>query len=65
MEYYLAINNDKFMNFFRKWIELENIIQSEAIQSQKTKAPDAKDTIHRPHEAQEQGRPKCGYFSPS
>ena len=23
-----------------------------------------KDTIHRPHEVQE-GRPKCGYFSPS
>ena len=23
------------------------------------------DTIHRPHETQEAGRPKCGYFSPS
>jgi hypothetical protein len=25
----------------------------------------AKDTIHRPHGAQEEGRPQCGYFSPS
>ena len=24
----------------------------------------AQDTIHRPHEAQEQGRRKCGCFSP-
>ena len=23
------------------------------------------DTIHRTHEAQEEGRPKCGYFGPS
>jgi hypothetical protein len=23
------------------------------------------DTIHDPHEAQEEGMPKCGYFSPS
>jgi hypothetical protein len=23
------------------------------------------DTIHRPHEAQEEGRTKCGYFGPS
>jgi hypothetical protein len=21
-------------------------------------------TIHRPHEAQEEGQPQCGYFSP-
>jgi hypothetical protein len=29
------------------------------------KAPNNQDTIHRPHEAQEKGRPKCGYFVPS
>jgi hypothetical protein len=23
------------------------------------------DTIHRPNETEEEGRPKCGYFSPS
>ena len=37
MEYYLAINNDKFMNFFRKWIELENIILSVVTQLQKNR----------------------------
>ena len=29
------------------------------------KAWNAQDTIHRPHEAQEEGRPKCGCFGPS
>jgi hypothetical protein len=28
------------------------------------KAPNIQDTIHRPHEAQEEGRPKCGCFCP-
>jgi hypothetical protein len=23
------------------------------------------DTIHKAHETQEEGRPKCGYFNPS
>jgi hypothetical protein len=29
-----------------------------------SEAQNTQDTIHRPHEAQEKGRPKCGYFSP-
>jgi hypothetical protein len=35
MEYYSAIKNDEFMKFFRKWMELKNIILSEGSQSQK------------------------------
>ena len=35
MEYYLAIENNEFMKFLAKWIELENIILSEVTQSQK------------------------------
>jgi hypothetical protein len=35
MEYYSAITNDKFMKFLGKWMELENIILSEVIQSKK------------------------------
>ena len=35
MEYYLAIKNNEFMKFLGKWMELENIILSEVIQSQK------------------------------
>jgi hypothetical protein len=34
MEYYSAIKNN-FIKFLGKWIELENIILSEVIQSQK------------------------------
>ena len=34
MEYYSASNND-FMKFAGKWMKLENIILSEATQSQK------------------------------
>jgi hypothetical protein len=26
-------------------------------------ARNRQDTIHKPHETQEEGRPKCGYFS--
>jgi hypothetical protein len=29
------------------------------------KALNTQDTIHRPHEAQEEGRPMDGFFSPS
>jgi hypothetical protein len=36
MEYYSAIKNNNFMKFLGKWIDLENIILSEVIQSQKT-----------------------------
>ena len=35
MEYYSAIKNNDFMKFLGKWMELENIILSEATQSQK------------------------------
>ena len=35
MEYYSAIENNEFMKFLGKWMELENIILSEVTQSQK------------------------------
>jgi hypothetical protein len=35
MEYYSAIKNIKFMKFFGKWKDLEDIILSEVTQSQK------------------------------
>jgi hypothetical protein len=35
MEYYSAINNKDFLSFTGKWMELENIILSEVIQTQK------------------------------
>jgi hypothetical protein len=35
MEYYSTIKNNEFMNFLGKWVELENIILSELLQSQK------------------------------
>ena len=28
------------------------------------KAQNTQDTTHRPHEVQDEGRPKCGYFDP-
>jgi hypothetical protein len=33
MEYYSAIRNNDFMKFLDKWVELENMILSEIIQS--------------------------------
>ena len=35
MEYYSAIRNNEFMKFLGKWMELENIILSEVIQTHK------------------------------
>jgi hypothetical protein len=35
MEYYLAIKKNEFMKFLGKWIDLEGIILSDVIQSQK------------------------------
>jgi hypothetical protein len=35
-EYYSAIKNNDFMKLAGKWIDLENIILTEATQSQKT-----------------------------
>jgi len=76
-DYYSAIKNNDFIKFLGKWMELENIILSEVAQSQKNtygmhsvisdislKAWTTQDTISRPYEAQEEGRPKCGYFGP-
>jgi hypothetical protein len=34
MEYYSAIENNEFMNFLDKWMDLEAIILSEVTQSQ-------------------------------
>ena len=34
-EYYSAIKNNEFMKFLSKWMDLEGIILSEVIQSQK------------------------------
>jgi hypothetical protein len=66
MKYYLPIKID-FIKFLSKWMELENIILSEVTQSQKNthgmhlqdfngEVQNTKDTIHRPHEAQEEGK---------
>ena len=78
MEYYSAIKTNEFMKFLGKWMELENIMLSEETQSQKItwyaltdkwtlaqKLGNTQDTIHKLHETQEQGTPKCGYFDPS
>jgi hypothetical protein len=35
MEYYTAIKNNEFVKFLGKWMDLEGIIMSEVIQSQK------------------------------
>ena len=35
MEYYSAINNNEFMKFLGKWMDLEDIILSEVTQLQK------------------------------
>jgi hypothetical protein len=35
VNYYSAIKNNEFTEFLGKWMELENIILSEVIQSQK------------------------------
>jgi hypothetical protein len=35
MEYYAAIKNNEFIKFLDKWMNLEDIIRSEVIQSQK------------------------------
>jgi hypothetical protein len=35
MEYYSAIENNDFVKFLDKWIELENTMLSEVTQSQK------------------------------
>ena len=34
MEFYSAIKNNEFMKFLNKWMELENIIQTEVSQLQ-------------------------------
>jgi hypothetical protein len=55
------------MKFLGKWIHLEDIILSEVTQSQMNthEGQNTQDTILKPHETQEEGRPKCGCFNPS
>jgi hypothetical protein len=78
MEYYLTIKINAFIKFLGKWVELENIILSQVSKSQKDthgihslisgywpKTQITKDTIHRPLEAKEKGRPNYGCFSAS
>ena len=78
MEYYSAIKKNDFMKFTGKWMELENTILREVTQSQKNthgmyslitgirqRAWNTHDIIHGAHEAQEEGRPKRGCFSPA
>jgi hypothetical protein len=69
MVYYSSVKNNELMKFLSKWMELENIENrklSEVFQSQKNthgmhslingspKAQNIQDTIHGPHEAQEE-----------
>jgi hypothetical protein len=79
MEYYLAIKNNEFMKFLGKWMDLEGIILSEVTNHKRTHMHVLTDkwilaqniqwsiqhTVHKPHEIQEEGKSKCGYFSPS
>jgi hypothetical protein len=76
MEYSSDIKNNEFLNFLDQWLELENIILSEVtlrthmIYNQwkvyiSPEAWNTQDTIHKPNEAEEEGRPKYGYFIPS
>jgi hypothetical protein len=77
MEYYLAIKNNKFMKSLGKWMDLGDITLNEVTHSQKhahdmhsliigcsPETQSTQDTIHKPHETQEQGRLKCGYVDP-
>ena len=68
------------MKFLGKWMDLEDIILSEATQSQKNshdiyslisgyypkslRISKIQDTICKTHETQEEKRPKCGHFAP-
>jgi hypothetical protein len=77
MEYYSAIKSNDFMKFLGKCMELEknqpewgNPVRKEhawyaltdkCILAQKFVIP----KMHKPHEAQEEGRPKCECFDPS
>jgi hypothetical protein len=40
MEYYTAIQNNEFMEFLAKWVNLEGIILSEVTESQKNTLTD-------------------------
>jgi hypothetical protein len=72
MEYYSANKNDEFLKLSAKWIERDNINLNGVIQLQKNthgtyslisghypKSPDTQDSIHRPHEAQEEDQGVC------
>jgi hypothetical protein len=64
-----TIKNVDFMKVAGKWIELENIILSEVIQSQKNthgltaKSWNTHGTTYRLYDGREEGRPKCGCLS--
>ena len=74
MGYYRAIKNNELRKSLGKWIEVENIILSNPVTRKHTwyaltynvdvspEVWNTQDTIHRPHEAQEEGKPKCGCF---
>jgi hypothetical protein len=68
IEYYLAVKNENIMNCSDKWIELENIIQSEVTQTLivvcthcyidiSQKVENTHDTLHR-YKVKQEGRPK-------
>jgi hypothetical protein len=78
MEYYSSIKCNDFVKFTGKWINLGNIILSEVNLYRIThmvsthrkmdieqKAQNTQYSTHRPHEAQEEGKPNCGCFGPS
>ena len=78
MEYYSGIRNHIFMKFLGKCLEVEAIILSELIVTKEhtqyaltdkhilaQKALNNQETIHRPYEAQSEGRLECGCLSPS
>jgi hypothetical protein len=78
MKYYSAIKTNEFMKFLDKQVDLEDIILSEESNQKELswyaftdkwilplKAQNTQYIIHKPHEAQEKGRSKCGCSSPS
>ena len=76
-KYYSALKNSDFMKFLGKGKELENILSAVTRPHKNThrmhsliseyypKAQNTQDTIHRPHETQEEGRPRHGCFGTS
>jgi hypothetical protein len=79
MKYYSAIKKEDILSFAGKWMELENIIQSEITQTQKDmhgmyslnkwilakKVLNTQGTVHRTQKGQQVEGPKLGFFSPT